>query len=392
MKIILTQLTFIASLAFAEVPSSDLVGFASVSAYDVDTTTGGGKGKIVTVRTAKELQAAVERSDIKKKADREKVPLVIRVEGDIDLGELNNDIPGSVLEQVGRVLVGSNTTLEGASSDATIRHGIIEVHGGHNIIVRNLKFRDLWEEDPAGKYDRFGWDYVRISNSGKTHAHHVWIDHCDFEKAYDGLLDITHGSDLITISWCRFAGDERGPHKKAILIGHSSSENASKVDRGYLNVTMHHCFFENIGDRAPRARFANIHLFNNVVDGAENATISVMNAATFVENCVYRDCAIATTFSHASDTVGKQRGGRLLIAGSLNLEPRAKPVIDSEREVFEIEHNFTSSCPASEFRFNDAAGWKWSDLSKVPYRYEPESAEAVVAQVRRLAGVERVLK
>src|SRR5206468_5898728 len=109
--------------------------------------------------------------------------------------------------------------------------------------------------------------------------------------------------DLVTVSWCRFAGDERGPQKKVSLIGASSSGNAAALDRGHLNVTLHHNLFENIGDRAPRARFGNIHVFNNLIDGAENANISVMGAVTLVEKCFYKNTRIATTFSHAADSV-----------------------------------------------------------------------------------------
>jgi pectate lyase len=109
------------------------------------------------------------------------------------------------------------------------------------------------------------------------------------------MVDITHGSDLVTISWCRFAGDARGPKKKVSLIGHSSSANAAVTDRGRLNVTLHHNWFVNIDDRAPRARFGNIHAYKNLIEGAQNATISVMGAVTLVERCVYRDARIATT-------------------------------------------------------------------------------------------------
>ena len=42
---------------------------------------------------------------------------------------------------------------------------------------------------------------------------------------------------------------------------------AAALDRGRLNVTLHHNLFENIADRAPRARFGNIHAFNILVDG-----------------------------------------------------------------------------------------------------------------------------
>lgn len=337
--------------------------------------------------TARELQAALERTDIKKKADREEAPRVVRIDADIDLGELGNETPGSELKSVGRVLVLSNTTVYSTGAGATLRHGTLEVHGSHNVIIRNLIFRELWENDPTGKYDRFGWDYIRVVNSGKTRSHHVWIDHCDFEKVYDGMIDITHGSDLVTVSWCRFAGDARGPQKKVSLIGHSSSENAAALDRGRLNVTLHHNLFENIEDRAPRARFGNIHVFNDCVDGAANATISVMKAATLVENCFYKDCRIATTFSHAADSVTKDKDGTLAIVGSRNVEPRPAITPKTEREAFEVEHNFKGSTEPEHFQFNAPADWKWENLHKLPYTYRADPVDAVAAMVRQYAGV-----
>ena len=188
-------------------------------------------------------------------------------------------------------------------------------------------------------------------------------------------------------SWCRFAGDARGPQKQVSLIGHSSSENAAALDRGRLNVTLHHNLYENIDDRAPRARFGNIHVFNNCVDGAVNATISVMSAATLVENCFYKDCVIATTFSHAADSVSKGKGGALAIVNSRNVEPRPTPTPDSERSAFEIEHNFQSSTEPERFQFNAPADWKWENLHKLPYAYRADPVDAVPAIVRQYAGV-----
>src|ERR1019366_4240458 len=107
------------------------------------------------------------------------------------------------------------------------------------------------------------------------------------------------------------------PQKKVSLIGHSSSANAAATDRGRLNVTLHHNWFVNIDDRALRARFGNIHAFNNLIEGAQNATISVTGAVTLVERCVYRDARIATTYSHAADTIAKGHGGTIAIVDSL---------------------------------------------------------------------------
>ncbi|MDQ3813856.1 MAG: hypothetical protein M3347_07875, partial [Armatimonadota bacterium] len=203
-------------------PSFSLIGFASVAAHGMNGTTGGGDVPATTVKTAREFQSAVERLDIKDKKLRNNSPRVVLVAADIDLGELANEKPGAQIKSVGLVQVGSNTTIVSSGEGATIRRGILDTHRAHNVIIRNLKFRDLWEEDPTGQYDSLGWDYIRITNSGQTKSHHIWVDHCDFGKVYDGMVDITHGSDLVTVSWCRFAGDERGPQKKCMLIGHSS--------------------------------------------------------------------------------------------------------------------------------------------------------------------------
>lgn len=370
----------------ADVPAP--VGFATVAAYGVATTTGGGTAQPVVVHTPLELRDAAEKRDIKDKAARVSTPRVILVEGDIDLGPLANDKAGDVVKQVGVIQVGSNVTIRGAGPGATLHHGTLEVHGAHNVIIQNLRFRDLWEPDPTDKYDRLGWDYVRISNSGQIHSHHVWVDHCDFEKAYDGMVDITHGSDLVTISWCRFAGDARGPQKKVSLIGHSSGPTAAATDRGRLNVTLHHNWFVNIDDRAPRARFGNIHVFNNLIEGAQNATISVSGAITLVERSVYRDARIATTFSHADDNVAKLRGGSIVIVDSLNLEPRPMHApAETPNVQFEFDHNFKGNVGRAELLFNPPAEWTWKDRHNLPYAYNTDATAAVTDLVRRGAGV-----
>jgi pectate lyase len=288
------------------------------------------------------------------------------------------------------VRVRSNTTIYSVGEGRTIRRGVINVNGAGNVIIRNLKFRDLWEEDPTGSYDSLGWDYIRITNSGQTKSHHVWIDHCDFGKVYDGMVDITHGSDLVTVSWCRFAGDEHGPQKKAMLIGHSSSDSAAAVDRGRLNVTLHHNWFQNIGDRAPRTRFGNIHLFNDFVDGAENATMSVTGAVTLIENCVYRDTRIATSFSHDKDSVSKGRGGTISIVNSRNEQPRSAKSSDDMDKKFEIENNFKSNVPREKLQFNAPADFEWKDRGMLPYSYKPDAVDQVPALVSKYSGTGKV--
>lgn len=414
---LLLSLALLQPAAAAEAPSFKLEGFATVKAYGLETTTGGGDAPVTVVRTPQEFQAAAERSDLKDKKARNDAPRVIQIANDLDLGELANERGGSELKSVGLVRIRPHTTIYSTGEGATIRHGVLDVHGAANVIIRNLKFRDLWEFDPTGKYDRYGWDYVRITNSGKDLSHHVWVDHCDFGKAYDGALDITHGSDLVTISWCKFGGDDSGPHKKVMLIGHSSSDNAAALDKGRLNVTLHHNYFHNIADRAPRARFGNIHAFNNLVDGAENATMSLMNAVTLVENSVYRDARVATSFSHAADNVKKGREGTLVVVNSKNENPRlpdpaaevaseteatdapaSGPVqpkstppkeMDPNRE-FELANNFQSSVERAALQFNSPADWTWENRNTLPYAYSPDPVDEVPELVTKFAGTGKV--
>jgi pectate lyase len=370
--------------AIGAAPDFSQVGFSTVNALGDNGTTGGGDSAPVVVHNASEFQRAAERLDIKDKKVREQTPRVILIANDIDLGELKNMTGGTGLKDVGIIRPASHTTIHAAGPGSTIRHGTIEIHGKHNIIIRNLAFRDLWENDPSGDYDKLGWDYVRITRKSGVYSHHVWVDHCDFAKAYDGQLDIVHGSDFVTVSWCKFAGDERGPQKKACLIGHSPGN--FNEDKGRLNVTFHHNWFENIDDRAPRARFGNIHLFNNYVNGARYATVSVVGATTLMENCYYRDVLCATRFSHADDTIAKGRGGTMCIVGSINVEPRPAPSVKSS-DAIEQERNFKSSVERDEFEFHEPADLLWENRKQLPYPYKLDPAEQVPQILKDHAGV-----
>lgn len=338
------------------------VGFASLDGG----TSGGGEGKAIVVRDAKELQSAIERLDLPKdRRDRE--PRVIRLAGDIDLGELANEKAGHDLKKVGIIRPQPDTTLEGPPGGATLSGGTIELKGVSNVIIGNLRFRGLWEHDPSGEYDEMGWDYVRITSG----ARRVWVDHCDFGKVYDGPLDIVQGADLVTLSHCIFSGGEE-EQKKGILIGNSSSETTKKRDAGHLNVTIHGCLFRGIGSRAPRLRTGNVHFFNNVVEKVGAATISVSGGATLVEGCVYRDCKVPTSFSHADDSVEKGRGGSIHIVDCL----------DSGKGSGERLKNQ----PEGDFRFNKPEGIAWEDLAKLPYPYQAIPAAETEAMVKREAG------
>jgi pectate lyase len=197
---------------------------------------------------------------------------------DIDLSPLANASQGFPTNySTGEILVNSNKTIY-SKNGAAIRRGSLRIgkgpNGKHNIIIRNLKFRDLWVLDPSGNYDTYGWDYISI----EARSHHIWVDHCDFEQVYDGMVDIKGGSDFVTVSWNIFR-----LQKKGSLVG--ASDNADETDRGHLNVTFHHNWYDRVDERMPRMRFGNAHVFNLYCNDLGGRGIqSTTEAATLVEN------------------------------------------------------------------------------------------------------------
>ena len=133
-------------------------------------------------------------------------------------------------------------------------------------------------------------------------ATHVWIDHNSFEdrdtpdeslpnhfgqqdQIHDGLVDVTNQSDLVTVSWNRFAH-----HDKTMMIGNSDSASG---DVGKLRVTVHHNAFDDLVQRVPRVRYGKVHLYNNYynVPNPESYVYSWgagKDSAIFAENNFFR--------------------------------------------------------------------------------------------------------
>lgn len=181
-----------------------------------------------------------------------------------------------------RIMIGSNTTIVGMGQTATIRGAWFDVRGTAtkpltNIIIRNLTFQDTYDcfpqWDPTDGAEG-NWNALYDSISLR-YVDHVWIDHNTFEdrdtvdskqpsyfdrlfQMHDGELDITNAADLVTVSWNRFVN-----HDKVMLIGSSDTGNTAAGDRGKLRVTLHHNLFDNVGQRTPRVRFGQVHVYNN---------------------------------------------------------------------------------------------------------------------------------
>jgi pectate lyase len=174
-------------------------------------------------------------------------PQVIVVSGEISLDE--------------RLDITSYKTLEGAPGGATI-HGTIAIHGDEDAPIEHVIVRNLYLDASNGPTeDAFSMQW----------AIHVWVDHCDIADGADGNLDMTHGTDLVTVSWTRFHYTDQAPdpaHRFCNLIGHSDG-NASE-DEQALDVTMHHNWWtEGVVERMPRVRFGQVHVFNNLFDSPD---------------------------------------------------------------------------------------------------------------------------
>ncbi|MGC4072015.1 MAG: immunoglobulin domain-containing protein [Nibricoccus sp.] len=194
-----------------------------------------------------------------------------------------------------------------SANGSTIRHATLNIKSSSNIIVRNLRFDEMWEWDEASKgdYDSNDWDFIDLGNAGTVF--NIWIDHCTFTKAYDGISDIKKGSYNITFSWNKYVGDDGATNPNSfvrqqlaqleidrangvsrpmynflrtngfsiddiatIIQGHDKTHligaNEKDAENNNHTVTFHHQWHLNPWDRLPRLRGGNVHNYNLFVD------------------------------------------------------------------------------------------------------------------------------
>jgi pectate lyase len=179
-----------------------------------------------------------------------------------------------------RIRIPANTTIVGLGPDARVVGAWFDIRLGSsanaplNVIIRNITFEDVadcfpqWDptDGSTGNWNAL-YDAISVRN-----ATHVWIDHNTFRdrvtsddrlpvyygrlyQVHDGHVDVTNESDFVTVAWNRILD-----HDKVMLIGSSDSATA---DRNKLRVTMHHNFISGVGQRVPRVRFGQVHVYNN---------------------------------------------------------------------------------------------------------------------------------
>lgn len=195
------------------------------------------------------------------------------------------------------IKIPSNTTIIGIADNAGFKNGTLYLKGVSNIVIRNLKVWDSLDYFPPwyqNSENNFNADMDCITVEGSTY---VWIDHCTLGDTahvydtvstpagelswvnYDALCDITKGSNYVTVSNCQFLNDD-----KVGLVG-STDTGTTYGDTDKLKVTFHHNYYNNVGQRLPRVRFGQVHVYNNNYDNVSSCCVVVgKSAQIYVEN------------------------------------------------------------------------------------------------------------
>lgn len=203
---------------------------------------------------------------------------IVRVAATIDMSERRPFRDHDDQARRGAVRIPSNTTLVGVAPGAGFVNASLLVAGVEQVIVRHLAIRNpcdvapQWDPRDGAKGNwNSEFDGITVRD-----ARHVWIDHNSFTDApdtddrapiengmrkqcHDGALDITQGSDLVSVTYNHFA-----QHEKNMLIG---AGDRFTGDRGRLRITLKGNLFEHVAERAPRVRYGQVHLLNNYYVG-----------------------------------------------------------------------------------------------------------------------------
>jgi pectate lyase len=250
------------------------------------TTTGGGSGTPMMVTTAAAFNTAAGGTS----------PAVILFSGSLS----------------GTFTIGSNKTIIGACNAQLSGH--VEIDGSSNLIFRNVKV--VGRNCTDNSVCESGADAITVHGQ----SNHLWFDHCDISNGSDGNLDLTEASDYVTISWSKFSysGQRAGGHQFSNLLG---ADDGDTSDAGHLRTTFHHNWWgANVGERMPRVRFGQVHIFNNLwtATGDNNCIGVGVSANILAENNVFVGVSdpIETQFSNAASVLVSRGNSFQLISGS----------------------------------------------------------------------------
>lgn len=261
-----------------------------------------------------------------------------------------------------------------STSGKTIKHAELKLQASANdIVIRNLSFDEMWQWDDSGKHKEVGWTFIKVNG-----ANNVWIDHCKFSIAADGMVDMENGSTNITYSWNEFgltanqnpaanssiyksidfmeqkyaAGTldsstsiyykmrNEGATKNQIMAYaayHSKVHLVGSGDKDYTNyvspagvevkdgnqrlrLTLAYNRYTNVGSRLPMIRQGAGHLFNNYFDNSTHQT--AINS-------------VAAIKKYGGDTLARgmdARNGASIAADTNVYNAINEPIIGTERQ------------------------------------------------------------
>jgi pectate lyase len=248
-----------------------------------------------------------------------------------------------------------------SANGSSIRHAKFNIKSCSNIILRNLKFDQLfeWDESTKGQYDRNDWDFITLGDGGAVS--NIWVDHCTFTKSYDGNLDTKAGCANITISWCNYIGDDGATNANSwvwqqinyleqspssypmynflrthgfsttnivtIMQAHDKAQLAGQNDldpnNATISMTCHHLLM-GVWDRAvPRLRGGTVHDYNLCLDDTK------VLAAERLRN------SIAATMSTADQNT---------LNNTYSFEPPVNGTISTESAAILVEKSVYIDC------------------------------------------------
>jgi pectate lyase len=256
-----------------------------------------------------------------------------------------------------------------------------------NVIIRNLALDTPWDVNPEDSGNAYA-DGMTISRS-----QNIWIDHLSVsdgdtpdklasDTRHDGALDIVRGSDYVTVSNSYFT-----MHHKTTLVGNGDSGRAWS-DAGRLHVTFTGMYWRGTGSRLPLVRYAQLHTFNNLVEGDTEPADSDMKfmggldvryqSDVLSENNYYlftnlKPSSVGGKVADGKDAVSYRASGELFINDKGD---DSKPWVGG---AIDISSTLVAATGLPTF-------YKWSP----PYSYTAMPADQACVYVKNNAGAGRV--
>ena len=301
-----------------------------------------------------------------------------------------------------------------SSNASSIKRANITMKNSENIIIRNVKFDELWEWDEAteGDYDRNDWDYMTVDST----CDGIWIDHCTFYKAYDGIIDVKNPNPIanVTISWCEFLpGSENDEFFKVMMDEifnnpdkyptykhmleegmtdeqvymyaygqkktHLFGQSDDAVSAAGIQATLANNYYYNSMDRMPRLRYGYSHVYNCIMDSQEllNVRDSIANeeiakkivsngaASTCGAQVLLENCYISGIMNALNSGNGSSPSGYINAINSLyymngkatTLEPKCNTTGDTRVLITDAE-DFIANLPYEDYVLYNAKDLK----------------------------------